>query len=85
MVVGDYDFTKFSVILSVMFEIDVPDDISKSWYTGQVHVSFKDAVLEPSSPVRHATELYRVFTNSGSSAPVLFVYTDGGPDHRLTY
>ena len=85
MVVGDHDFTKFSVIPSVIFEIDVPDDISESWYTGQVHVGFKDAVFEPSSPVRHAAELYRVLTNGGSSAPVLFVYTDGGPDRRLTY
>lgn len=35
--------------------------------------------------MRHATELYNVLKQCSFSKPVLFLYTDGGPDHRLTY
>ncbi len=34
MTVGDHDFTKFSIIPSVVFIIDVPEEISESWFTG---------------------------------------------------
>ena len=59
---GDHDFTKFGIIPSVVFLIDIPKEICDSWYTGEIFVVLKD-----------------------SSKPVLFVYSDGGPDHRLTY
>ena len=52
--------TKFSLIPSVVLEVDIPDSFEGSWYTGQVHVGFKDAVFKPSSPCRHATELYNI-------------------------
>ena len=48
MVVADHDFTKFSLIPSVIFEVKIPQEISGSWYTGQVYVGFKDAIFEPS-------------------------------------
>ena len=48
MVVGDHDFTKFSVIPSVIFEVDMPDTISGNWYSGQVYIGIKDATFEPS-------------------------------------
>ena len=31
------------------------------------------------------TELYKVLQSQSFSKPVLFIYSDGGPDHRLTY
>ena len=34
--VGDHDFTRFSIIPSVLFRIDIPDDFEVSWYSGQV-------------------------------------------------
>ena len=37
---------------------DIPESVEGSWYSGQVLVGIKDAVFEPSSPLRHATELY---------------------------
>ena len=86
MVVADQDFTKFSLIPSVIFQVNIPEEISETWYTGQVYIGFKDAVFEPSSPIRHATELYSVLSSTSTATlPVLFLYTDGGPDHRLTY
>ena len=36
--VADHDFTRFSMIPSVALIVDIPDSISESWYTGDVHV-----------------------------------------------
>ena len=46
-------------------------------------VTFKDAVLEASSPVRHDAELHSLL--KCNYAQILFLYTDGGPDHCLVY
>ena len=35
--VCDHDFTKFSMIPSVAFLINIPEEISDSWFTGTVH------------------------------------------------
>lgn len=85
LTVADHDFTKFGLVPSVILVNDLPEEISGSWYRGQVHVLLKDTVFEPSSPFRHACELYNVLQSSSVSKSVLFIYADGGPDHRLTY
>ena len=81
---GDHDFTKCGIIPSVVFLIDIPKEICDSWYTGEIFVVLKDSAYEPSSPLRHACEVYGVLQSISLSKPVLFVYSDGGPDHRLT-
>lgn len=83
--VGDHDFTRFNIIPSVLLKVDIPDEVSGSWYRGQVHIGLKEAAFEASSPLRHATELYSVLKHEQEGRPILFLYTDGGPDHRLTY
>ena len=84
--VGDHDFTKFSIVPSVVLVTDIPDSIQESWYRGQVLVGFKDAAFEPSSPMRHATELVSILSsNTDFHKSILFLYSDGGPDHRVTY
>ena len=83
--VGDHDFTKFSIIPSVSFIIAIPEVIEGSWYEGEVFVGYKDAVFEPSSALRHVTELNSILLTKLDSKSILFVYTDGGPDHRLTF
>ncbi len=83
--VSDHDFTVFSIIPSVSLLIDVPEDIYGSWYAGQVYIGLKDGALEPSSPSRHMAELLPIIQEKAISNPVLFIYSDGGPDHRLTY
>lgn len=83
--VGDHDFYRFSLIPSVILVIDIPDCIEGSWYNGQVFVGIKEAVFEASSPFRHATELYSCIIPRMEHRHILFVYSDGGPDHRLTY
>lgn len=85
--VADHDFTKFSLIPSVSLIVDIPDDVSSSWYTGQVLIGLKEGAFEPSSPHRHVTELHEAMAerNSLVDKSLLFLYCDGGPDHRLTY
>ena len=80
--VSDHSFCKFSVVPSVAFEIDISKNLEDSWYRGMVHTGYKDTVYESSSPLRHATELYSVLQGS-SFKPIMFIYTDGGPDHTL--
>jgi len=83
--VGDHDFTYFSIIPSVLFRIDIPEYFEGSWYSGQVCVIYKDAVFQPSSLMRHAAEVNSWLIEQLGEKSMLFVYTDGGPDHRLTY
>ena len=83
--VDDHNFTKFSIIYSVSFLITIPDTIEGTWYEREVFVGYKNAVLDPSSAHRHVTELYSVLLTRLNGKSILFVYTDGGPDHRLTF
>ena len=46
---------------------------------------FKDAIFEPLLPSRHSAEVANILKDSSVDYPVLFLYTDGGPDHRITY
>ena len=84
--VSDHDFTKFSIVPSVTMLLDIPEKMHESFYRGQVYVGVKDLALEPSSPIRHMTELEQILKEEqAESKPIVLLYTDGGPDHRLTY
>ena len=83
--VADHDFTRFSMIPSVTLLVDIPESVSGSWYDGSVCVTYKDSAFEPSSPIRHAAELRALLADKAATNPVLFLYADGGPDHRVTY
>ena len=51
-----------------------------------MYVGYKDAAFEPSSPIRHATQLAFILSSSTDDhKSVLFLHSDVGPDHRLTY
>ncbi|KAI8517529.1 hypothetical protein Bbelb_035460 [Branchiostoma belcheri] len=84
--VADHDFTKLKITPSVTLVCDIPESESDSFYRGKVYVALKDATFQPSSPIRHQTELYDVLNQAGKlGLPILCQYSDGGPDHRLTY
>ena len=85
LIMTDHDFTKFGLIPSVILIVVIPEEITGSWYSGKVYVSFKDSIFEPSSPLRHACELYSFLRFISFDKFVLFLYSDGRPDHRLTY
>ena len=60
--------------------------MTQSWYEGSVFVGLKEGIFEPSSPARHMTELCDIMQGElTSDKSVLFIYSDGRPDHRLTY
>ena len=84
--VGDHDFTKFSMVPSVTLINDIPCVLEDSWYCGQVIVTLKEVAFEPSSPLRHAAELKQsLHQEKVAQNPMLCLYTDGGPDQRITY
>lgn len=85
MVVSDHDFTKFSLTPSVCVLIDIPETIDGSFYQGDMYIGLKENAFQPSSPIQHMTELNQILTSQSDDNPRLLVYTDGGPDHRLTY
>ena len=84
--VADHDHTKCSIVPSVVLLCSVPDSLDDSFYRGKVYVGIKDAIFEPSSPLRHATELHSILKSVDSDPkPILLIYSDGGPDHNLTF
>lgn len=83
--VADHDFTKCGMIPSVTLVCDIPPTIEESFYTGQVYVGLKDPIFEPSSALRHAAELNSIIASRNLDHPVLVIYTDGGPDHNVTF
>ena len=76
---------------SVAFFVDIPEHGSDSFFSGEAVVTNKDKVTQPSSAIRHSSELTSIirthFGNSHghASKPVLVVVSDGGPDHRVTF
>lgn len=85
MAVSDHDFTRLSLSPSVSLLIDIPESIEESFHRGRVFVVLKENAFQPSSSIRHMTELQGLLKSLGEVKPVLLLYTDGGPDHRLTY
>jgi len=84
--VADHDFTKTGIIPSVAMICNIPESINGDFYTGKVNIGLKDPIFQPSSPLRHATELYHILLEEElANKPVLCLYTDGGPDHHCTY
>ncbi|CAC5408779.1 unnamed protein product [Mytilus coruscus] len=81
----DHDMqSKGSLTPSVTLEVDIPVDDS-SFYRGEVHVTYKDSVFQASSPWRHATEMSKMLQEKENVPTCLLLYSDGGPDHRLTF
>lgn len=85
-----HDFAKFKVnpIVMLLLSMDtIPETAAESFYRGQVYVGVKDAVFEASTPFRHAAEMRKILRaeNLLESLQVLLLYTDGGPDHNVTF
>ena len=87
LVACDHDFTKLSLTPSVIFICEVPFSIEESFYCGQVFVSYKDTTFQPSTAIRHTSEFFSAISTYYPQIfpPILCIYTDGGPDHRVTY
>ncbi|GAQ92919.1 hypothetical protein KFL_012020010, partial [Klebsormidium nitens] len=88
----DHDFTRAKIVPSVTLVQHgplIPTTADDSFYRGQVFVTLKDAVFQPSSPLRHSAELVSIIRwairHRMLPPSILLGYTDGGPDHRTTY
>lgn len=87
MVIGDHVLPDFHLAPSVNLLINVQENIEGSFYRGKVYVGAQRLHIQAfSNPIRHATELKQILVSRDSSVePILVLYTDGGPDHHLTY
>lgn len=82
----DHDVSsKGSITPSVCLNVTIPEDRDGSFYQGKVSVIYKDSIFQASSPWRHVTELRKLLESNETFKPVLMIFSDGGPDHRLTY
>ena len=79
---ADHDFTRCSLIPSVALMIDIPQHSHESFYQGQAHVTLKNAIVQPSSALRHAVETGRYYGTNPK--PIVVKYHDGGSDHKDT-
>ena len=80
----DHDVnSKGSLTPSVYLNVDIPPDEDQSFYSGNVTILLKDDVYQSSSAFRHAAEMKNLLGKKVK--PVLIIFSDGGPDHRLTY
>lgn len=88
---ADHDYHTCGIVPSVCLMVDIPNDVKGSFYHGDVHITIKDKIFQPSSPLRHATETVKIIREKHSDddvtsqQPILLRFTDGGPDHRTTY
>lgn len=78
---ADHDIIPLQITHSVAIKL-IPTDLNTGWYSGKPTVSLKCAVLEPSNGWRHMAELLNNYDASQDS-PVIFIGTDGGPDHNM--
>jgi len=73
----DHDFHVAGIVPSVLFTIDIPESVYDSFYNGSVHVTIKDKVFQPSSPLRHSAETVKILRTFHSendvslAAPIL--------------
>lgn len=77
----DNAFTHLTPSVSVLLE---PPETSKGWYGGIPTIILKDSIFEASSAFRHAVEFSKTIQKFPDK-PFLFIGSDGGPDHNLTY
>lgn len=87
----DHDYHICGIVPSVCLFVDIPDNSRGSFYHGDVHITLKDKIFQPSTPFRHAAETVKIvrsyFSEDDVNAnkPIIVRYTDGGPDHRPTF
>ena len=88
LLVADHDTnTKVKLTPSDVLVAEILNStLEGSFYRGQMFVTMKDTIFQPSTPMRHIAEIRHVLTQSNKSTfPICLLYSDGRPDHRVTY
>ncbi|XP_055999413.1 uncharacterized protein LOC130048586 [Ostrea edulis] len=87
----DHDYSIAGMVPSVCFQVSIPENSRDSFHSGTLHITLKDKVFQSSTPFRHGMETINILREFHShddvnlDKPILFRYTDGGPDHRTTF
>ncbi|CAG8654261.1 5510_t:CDS:2, partial [Scutellospora calospora] len=77
LMVRDYDYTKSEIIPSIIMICNILKSVDGDFYMGDIHIGLKNAIFQPSSPIRYAVELYNIFIKKNiTNKPVLYLYTD---------
>ena len=78
---------KGSLTPTVTLACKILESTDKSFYSGQVFVTFKDSVFQPSTSFRSTLELYEPIQllPSLTDAKRLFMVTDGGSEHNVSH
>ncbi|GET52653.1 hypothetical protein RhiirA5_411760 [Rhizophagus irregularis] len=81
-----YDFTKLSLIPSIIFFINILTTIEDFFYYENVFVLYKDTIFQPSNVIRYSTEFFNTIQLHYTFIPLIFCfYTDGDPDYQITF
>lgn len=80
----DHDNIPQHLIPSVAIKLYPPKELSESWYRGKPMIILKDAIFEASSAFRHVADLIKNIEQPDTQKPIMFIGTDGGPDHNVT-
>ena len=79
---------KGNIIPTVDMICDVPESIDDSLYWGVVNIKLKEGVFQPSSTTRSTLELVQTMRENefdDFDTPNVYMITDGGPEHPLTF
>ena len=83
---GQHSFHKTNLTPSVRLVHEIGSAVEDSFYRGLPQVVIKDAIFEPSSSARHATEVFQMLLkNPHLRKPVQVFTNDGGSDHTIRY
>ena len=78
-----------NIIPSTTLRCNIPQEVSGSFFigdddgTGQIFVTLREAVFDPSEILDHCAQLTDAIRSRGLTPTVLVLQTDGGPDHSL--
>lgn len=87
LVALEHDFHVHGVVPSVALVISIPESSCDFFHCGQVYVANKNKVTQPSSALRHASELSATLLAEGCTEnslinpgkSVMMIMSDGGP------
>ena len=85
----DHDFHAANIVTSSTLRCNIPDEVSGSFFigddngVGQIFVTVRDAIFDPSNVFDHCAQLIDTLRQKGLNPTVLILQTDGGPDHSM--
>lgn len=77
----DNAFMHLTPSVNVLLE---PPENQHGWYAGVPEIVLKESIFQPSTAFRHVAEIANRL-DKHEKKPFLFIGSDGGPDHNLTF